>query len=473
VIDMLKAVPGGIVQMLNGIGQNVIEHPVLGNLPALADTFRRVAAAGPSATLTSIGSAVRGATPEQVGANVLAPALAGGAVNAGVGAAAGVGGAEAAELASPAGQLGLRTTKTRPVSSTLAGSSAGPTLDIQNQRVASSVLGADVGVPHSSPVTAETLATARQAPGAALDAGYSLVQPGPLSPAARAQVAAARGPATITKPTPNVEARINDIEGSLLDPNGNFTGEQLRATRNSLSSDADAAANSDDADRRAVAAYQRQVVQAIDQHVVDSLPENSAISPDVMRNARATLAKSYTLQDLIGKGGDIDLQALATLHRKNPGLLTGNTRTVAQFASDNPAVTGGISDATRIAPPSLGGDIAHINILNPRSWVQPLVGALGRRGLRGPSGEAIGAAMQAPVTGLGGEFDLAPMQGLTPPPGTAFEPSQRGITAPTRGLTPYQEPVQLQPPPGTAFEPLQRGLDLGEELAPTKKRKPR
>jgi hypothetical protein len=477
VLDMLKAVPSGVVQMLEGIGKTAVEHPVLGNIPALVNTFKNVVS-NPSATISSVGSALQNATPDQVGRNVVAPLVAGGAVGEGASAINGVRAAAAEAASTPAGALGLRTA-TGP-GATMAGNTAGTTLDIQNQRVASSLLGADAGVPHTSPVNPDTLAAARAAPGDLLDTAASLVPTGPLSPAAQSQVLAARGPSTITKPTPNVAGQINDIESSLLDPNGQFTGQQVRATRNSLNSDANAGANSDDADTRAIAQYKRQVVAALDQHVADTLPEGSAITPDQVMNARSALAKNYQLQDLIGKGGDINLQALAKLHQDNPNLLTGNTRTVAQFAVDHPEVTGGISDATRISPPSVMGDIANLNVLQrPVGSVgQALFGSLGRRLLRGAPGEAIGRAMQQPVAGLGGEFDLQPLTDLHPPPGQAFAPHQPDLAtgAPTQpdffgtgtsGMTaspPTAPPPAAGAPPGDI--PLADVLAHGVEQRP-------
>jgi hypothetical protein len=459
VIDMLKAVPGGVVKMLEGIGNNVTEHPVLGNIPGLVDLFKRVAA-DPGGTLTSAANAVKNATPTQVGENVVAPIVAGGGISEGAGAVASRLGAEA----TAAEQLGLRTAQGLPAK--MAGNTAGPTLDAQNNRVAATVLGADAGVPHSSPVTAQSLADARIAPGNLMDQGYGLVQPGPLSPVAREQVLAARGPATITKPTPNVANQINDIESSLLDPNGQFTGDQLRATRNSLNSDATAGANSTDADTRAVAAYKRNVVGALDQHVADSLPEGSPITQDMVSNARSTLAKNYTLQDLISKGGDINLQALAKLHRDNPNLLSGNSRTVAQFAHEHPEVTGTVSDADRISPPSLMGDLAQINPLTqPVGTIgQALFGALGRRLLRGAPGEAIGAGMQAPVAGGAGEFAPKPLTALQAPPSQAEAPHQGAMSLP-EGLAP-RPTLDLQAPLGTAFEPHQGAMALPEGAAP-------
>jgi len=305
--------------------------------------------------------------------------------------------------------LGLRTTKPHPVAAIAAGPSAAPALDAQNQAVASTILGADAGVPHGVPVTPSALSDARAAPGNVLDQAAATIPPGPLSAGAQAKVAAARGPSTITKPTPNVAGQINDLESSLLDPNGQFTGDQIRATRNSLSSDASAGRNSPDADTRAIATYKGRLVDALDQHVADTMPADGPVSPDMVQNARSTLAKNYQLQDLLGKGGDINLQQLAKLHRDSPNLLTGNTRTVAQFASDHPEVTGGISDADRIAPPGLLRDVSGINPFKPvSSFSQALFGRAARNTLTGPPGDSLALAQRAPVAGLGGEFDALP-----------------------------------------------------------------
>jgi len=438
-IDMLKAVPSGAVQMLEGMGNNAAEHPILGNLPALVDTLKRVSA-NPSGTLTSISNAVQNATPEQIGRNVVGPVLMGGAAGEGVEAASALrsaaSAAGSAEAASPAGQLGLRTTKPHPVAAIAAGPSAAPALDTQNQAVASTILGADAGVPHGVPVTPSALSDARAAPGNVLDQAAATIPPGPLSAGAQAKVAAARGPSTITKPTPNVAGQINDLESSLLDPNGQFTGDQIRATRNSLSSDASAGRDSPDADTRAIATYKGRLVDALDQHVADTMPADGPVSPDMVQNARSTLAKNYQLQDLLGKGGDINLQQLAKLHRDSPNLLTGNTRTVAQFASDHPEVTGGISDADRIVPPGLLRDVSGVNPFKPvSSFSQALFGRAARNTLTGPPGASLAAAQQAPVAGLAGEFDARPPPaGPTgPPPAPAAGPIAAPGASPSGG----------------------------------------
>jgi hypothetical protein len=453
VIDMIRAAPSGVVPALKGL-LNQVSDPY-GSVMNLAHGIRSVIA-NPDAAL----STVKNATPQQVGKNVLAPAVVGAGVNELGGAAAALGdttGAAATEAASPAGQLGLRSTEGRPIATTLAGPTAAPTLDAQNQAAAHTVLGADAGVPHGVPINPTSLEAARVAPGRVLDDGAASLPTAPLSPDAAAKVAAARGPATITKPTPNVAAQIDDIENRLLEPGAQFSGSQIRATRNSLSSDANAGMNSTDADTRAVAKYKRGIVDALDQHVSDTMPANSVISPEMIANSRATLAKNYMLQDLIGKGGDINLQALAKLHRDSPNLLTGNTRTVAQFASDHPEVTGGISDADRISPPGLGSDVAHINILNPRSWVQPLVGAAGRSSLRG--GNPLSLARGAPVAGEAGEFNPIdrtpqPPAGMTATPPTAPPPAAAGPPGQIPLADLLSHGVEQPPAPGLQSGPM-------------------
>ena len=433
VMDMLSSGIKHIPAALGGmIDAAVGHHPgTAPREPDVAGNLQNVihAVTNPTETLSSVGDTLRNATPEQVGANVVAPLLAGGGAGRLVGAvgdALGPSTAAAAETASPAGQLGLRSTTGRPVATFAAGSTAGPTLDAQNLKVASSVLGAESGVAHGVPVNPTSLAAGRVAPGQLLDTAAESLPAAPLSPDAAAKVKAARGPATLTKPTPNVATQIDGIESALLDdPNKPITGTEIRATRNSLSSDANAGMNSPDADTRTIAKYKRGIIDALDQHVADTMPADSAISPEMIQNARATLAKNYNVQDLIGKGGDINLQALAKMHRDNPNMLTGNMRTVAQFASDHPEVTGPISDADRISPPSLGTDVGHINVINPKSWVQPIIGAAGRSSLRGPAGASLEAAQRAPVAGLGGEFSPS-----TPEMAVDEEaPSSVGITA--------------------------------------------
>ena len=446
VVDMIRAVPSGLVPALKGIvGQ--VTNPY-GTVLDMAHGVQKLIA-DPQGAL----AAVKGATPAQVGKNVVAPMVAGGALTEGASALAGAGDASAAalaEAASPAGQLGFRSTVPHPVARVAAGSTAGPTLSAQNQAVGATVLGADAGVPHGVPINPTSLEAARAKPGQLLNDAAAQIPTAPLSPVAAQLVKSARPQETLMPGSPDVQKYVDATEARLTSGNP-ITGEEVRATRTLATQEAAAASTSADPAQRALAKYKRAIADAMDQHVADSLPPNSAISPEMIGNARATLAKNYNLQDLIGKGGDIDLQALAADHRANPNKFTGNTRIVAQFAHEHPEVTAPISNADRIAPPSLLTDVGHINVINPRSWFQPMIGAPARRALTGPSGAALEAAQKAPVAGLGGEFDHLPLTELHTPGAVGPAPS-RQVPLPL-GPEPHSGPplpvvADLHNPPG-------------------------
>ncbi|MGO8847247.1 MAG: hypothetical protein ACLQFI_18315 [Methylocella sp.] len=418
--------------------------------------------------------------------------------------------------------LGLRIGGTGAGSNFLAGAAGYEgrnAVSIQNVKAATRVAGNQVGVPSNVPVNPTSLDAAKAAPGKLLDDAAATIPTGPLSPAAAAQVRAARGPATITKPTPNVANQIDDIESRLLDPNGQFTGAEIRATRNSLSSDAAAGSDSTDADTRAIAAYKRRIVGALDQHTEDTLPANGPFSADQVKLARATLAQNYTVGDLL-KGPYLDLKGLGKVHADNPNLLTGDLRTLGQFAVDHPEVSGLPSADDRFAPPGYasgagkalgaeGGDIG--SRISRLFGIQP--GAT--RLLTGNPEVSAAAARGRPVTGLGDEFAARPgMSGPTPgvigpPPSRQgqlpLEPGTGQILNPTGGLTasppttspptaaglPGQIPfgdllahgVEQSPAPGLSVGPMGTpapqgipfnvnaahqagGLSLGDELAP-------
>jgi hypothetical protein len=389
--------------------------------------------------------------------------------------------AKAAEAASIPGKMGLRTMDPHPVAGAIAGPEA---LTAQNQGVAETVLGADAGVPHGLKVNAKNLMDYRDAPGKVLDDAAASIPTGTLSAGAQAKVSAARGAGVLTKPTPNVAAVMDSTEKSLLgdaeNPAGPITGAEVRATRNSLNSDANAGRNSTDADTRAIAKYKQSIVDALDQHISDTLPPNSAVSPLMIRNARATLAKSYGLQDAIGPGGEVDLQALAKDHRDNPGKYSGNTRAVLQFASDHPEVTSGVSNASRAVPPSLVKDVLGAPLLQqPLGAVAKIfAGRQARSALTGPDGAAMATARQTPVAGLGGEFDHMPMASLHTPGEVGEPPSRQGTLLPDNlTVQPFPESprpdLALTQPPGTVQgqpaqyqRPLSNPPDVGHPYQP-------
>ena len=459
VIDMLKAVPAALLPALKGIiggtlntggGTHILENA--------QNLYHQVT--HPGEVLSSVGTTLQNATPAQVGANVVAPLIAGGAVGK-------VAGLTAAPL-SATEDLGLRTGGTGGLSNVAAGAAGDEgraAVSHNNVTNATRVAGNQVGVPADVPVNPTSLEAARVAPGNVLDAAAGSLPTAPLSPAAAAQVQAARPTATITPPTPNVQNRINQIESSLLDPDAKFTGQQIRATRNSLSSDATAGANSPDADTRALSQYQRKVVSALDQHVADTLPANGPHTLDQVNLARQTLAQNYTVGDLL-KGPYMDLKGLGKIHADSPNLLTGDLRTLGQFAVDHPEVSGLPPAADRFAPPgyasglgqALGADQHGVGSRLSNIFGVPTVAT---RMLTGDTDAAAAAARARPVTGLGGEF--APRAAEAPGAAISGGPSppQGGAPAtavPTAGIT----ATPIEPKLGDIM-PGQRGA-VGEPV---------
>jgi len=435
VVDMVKAVPAGILPALRGMLQSLGNeniHPDAGT-HILQNAQQLIhAVANPGQILSSVGSTLQNATPAQVGQNVVAPIVAGMGASRVAGA---VGGTAGAAAGTPE-ELGVTSAENSPLLAGAAGEEGRQALIKQNATNALRVAGNQAGVPSDVPVTPQSLVDARERPGAVLDGAAASIPAGPLSPAAAQAVRAARGPATITGGSPNVEAHMARAEQSLLDPNGQFTGEDIRATRNSHNQSANAGADSTDPDVRAKAAYDRGIVSALDQHVEDSMPANGPFSVDQVKQARATLAQNYMVGDLL-KGSFLDLKGLGKIHADNPNLLTGDLRTLGQFAVDHPEVSGLPSSQERFAPTGFksgvgkaigaeGGDVGSrlSNIFGVPTGATRL--------LTGNPAEMVARAAGRPVAGLGGEFE--PRPGEAPgaaisPEGASAVPSAEGITA--------------------------------------------
>ena len=383
-----------------------------------------------------------------------APAL--GAVR-GLGAIAGdVGGAldarAAAEAATPAARLGLRTAENAPIARSIAGPSGREALILQNNPVGKTVAGAEAGVPHGTDVTYETLEKARgvsdpnhpeynpAAPNAVYGRVASNLPTAPLSERAATAVRSAGGADRITEGTPDAITNTQALKDQLLAPGRQFTGNQVINESRGLRQEGGTNIASDDVSKQQLGKAQLDMAKALEQHIEDTLPPNAEVSLEQFQNARTALAKNFTVQSALN-GKYIDLPALARIQRSDPNVLTGNLRVLADFANDHPEVSMMPGAGTRYAPPGLGKDLGHINLLNPRSWVQPLVGSAARRSLTGDPAAALEAARTAPVTGLGGEFEPLPLTSLHTP-GEVGPPPGRQVPLP---LGPEPRPPSLLP----------------------------
>jgi len=413
VIDMIRAAPSGIIPALKGVVSSL--NP-LENVANLTRAIHSVTA-DPDAAL----SALKNATPQQVGKNVLAPALVGAGVNELGGAAAGMADTAAARAAS-APPLDMRTGADNPIARNVAGESAQPAVAAHNQAIAEPALGAQAGVPPGTPINPQTLETAREAPNSVYQRAEQALPTGPLSPNA-AGIVNSVGADDLVVRSPNVQAQIDAQKERLL--SGNLTGPQVVNAQRTLRFNGFKGVNSLDPEQQAIGKAQLTFSDALHQHMLDTLQENAPVSADQLNAARTALAQNHTVENLISAGGNLDLQKLAKLHRDNPKLLTGPMADIAQFASDHPEVTSLPSNAERFNPSGVVKDIAAVNPLKPVTFSQPFFGAAARSRLTGGAPPT----PQVPVTGLGGEFGpLAPRQppplDLRPPPGQAFTPHQ-------------------------------------------------
>lgn len=224
------------------------------------------------------------------------------------------------------------------------------------------------------------------------------------------------------------------------------------------------------------------------------------------RDARTALAQINDLQRAAAKGGgQINLPSLVAIDAKNPNLLTGTPKLLAQTAAASPQdfrLPSGVQPGSSpLSKPTWAGAIASVGkkaakIVAPGRFdvtsdafqnrfgrvatptEASYIPGLGKR----PAPPTQGFELQAPQGSaavpprqLGMEIAegpaAAPKLDLAPPEGTVgITPQQLGAEISGGGPRPPREELPLTEPEGTSYEPLQRGLDLPE---PPKRPKPK
>lgn len=358
-------------------------------------------------------------------------------------------------------KFGMRMLGDHPVAAGAAGPSGAQAVSLHNQPLGNTVLGAEAGVPHGTKLNYDTIAAGRTAPGAVYDRVEGSLPTAPLSPAATAMVQkAGTSSDVLTQPSEATQAAIEAQKAKLL--SGPLTGSQVVQTGRALRQEGGARIGSEDVEQQNLGKAQLSMAGALEQHMADTLPPGSNVSPEQFQAARTALAKNYAVQGAL-RGGNVDMQAIARIQRADPQLLTGPMADIADFANQHPAVTG---LTNRIeTPPSFANDLGKaLGAGSHQGIVDRLFGASGiqagaRRVLTGSPADATAAARQTPVAGLGGEFDPlqpsdVPMQ---PPPGAVGPPPSRQpslplgpqgsgqVTNPTGGLT-ASPPTAPAPP---------------------------
>jgi hypothetical protein len=347
---------------------------------------------------------------------------------------------EAAELAAqnaPAAvtKYGMRTLADHPMAAGAAGPSGVQAVALHNQPLGNTVLGAEAGVrPGTALVPGEngSLAQARAAPGSVYDRLQASLPTAPLSPAATRMVQGAGTTENVlTAPSAATQATIDAQKAKLLQ--GPLTGPQVVQTSRALRQEGGARLGSDDVEQQNLGAAQLAMARGLEQHIADTLPENAPTTLDQFQAARTALAKNYAVQGAV-KGGNVDMQAIARMQQRDPDLLTGPLKDIADFANQHPAVTR-LTNGIEV-PPSFSNDLGQALRSGgmPQDILGRIFGASGisagaRRILTGNPADAQALARQTPVSGLGGEFGpVAPRQpaplALQPPQGQAFTPHQ-------------------------------------------------
>jgi hypothetical protein len=482
IIDMLKGVPSGILPAIHGAISG-LTNPFGAAINAAQSVHGVIT--NPDAAL----SAVKNATPDQIGRNVVAP-LAVGAVGGKVGGLA----ADALDPATTAANapaavrnLGMRTAVDHPIARNVAGSSGREALTAQNQSIADPTAGAVAGVPHGTAVNAQTLEAAREAPNSVYQRAAEHIPTGPLSPNA-AQAVQGIGADDLVVHSPDTQATIEAQKQRLLA--APMSGNQVVDTQRALRFNGFRNAASEDPEMNAVGGAQLKMADALHQHMADTLPANAPVSADQLAQARQALAQNHTVESTL-KNGNVDMQALARIHRNNPNLLSGPLKDMAEFGDLHPEVTSLPGVNARYNPSGVIKDVKDFDVVHPVGAVARMFGgSVARRALLGSPEAAAAAQTATPVRGLGGEFgpiDRTPQPppGLTasppsaPPAPAAGPPDQISLAdllshgveqSPTEGLSlaPEAPPAQGGIPFKVNAEHAAGDLSLADQLSPFK-----
>ena len=297
--------------------------------------------------------------------------------------------------------LGLR--RVSPVGKTLAGDSTGPVLRASNAAASDAAVGSQAGLPKGTTPSYPALTAARAAPAKVMSDAADSATPGQLNAAAQAKLQNVGVPAGGTRgPDINTQAQIYAEIQNVLNAT---TGPEHLANIRSLRQEGFEGVAADTAAERNLGRAKLDMADAVEGHLMDSLPADGPVSPQQFLDARKALAKNYTATEAL-KGNSFDLGRLARIQRSSPNLLDGDMETVANFANNNPEITG---HPSQLSSPNLLGDLKNISLAHPATYVQPFTGGAGRLLLKHPSGSLPVAGVGGAAAGsLGAQFEPGP-----------------------------------------------------------------
>lgn len=334
-----------------------------------------------------------------VAGNVFQPAGAGGLAKAGVEVAPAAAGEVVAT--NPAVNAGFHPQGTNPLATGLAGESGREAATIHNQ-----VLG-DTGARNTAGITggSDTLLTheayeaGREDPNSVYNRvantiGDKNVLPQSVLDAVNGADSPAGG--RMTKGSPDAAAKIQALKDQLAEK-GNFTGNEIINEERSLKQAGYKGVASPNPSDQELGTYQLKVADILHQHIASLLPADGPVSAGQFEAAQKALAQSHALESN-STGGHLNLQSLSAASERNPGLFTDFPKTAADFAGQNPTVTGRAANIYQ--QPSYSGDVTaaarqSLGLLSPHFYLRALGAEAGARGALLPNIDESIARMHA------------------------------------------------------------------------------
>lgn len=228
-----------------------------------------------------------------------------------------------------------------------------------NQTVTTKLAGKDIGIPNATKITSQDTANFRKTgPGPKYDTvaeKLGFMPPDATTVGDLQAIATEQNPANAIPP--KARTNVDRIVHKLND--GSYTGKDWIKDVSWL--------------RENGARDAANALEDMAERHLTSTGDTETLA--LHKGARQDFAKSYDIQNAIGRGGQIDAQHLRALDDKYPGLLTGNLKLVATAARELPEVTrlpgadtgAGVHTKLQAMHNAVGGVIKRLPGMNPMS----------------------------------------------------------------------------------------------------------
>ncbi len=194
-------------------------------------------------------------------------------------------------------------------------------------------LGADdAGMPTGQAVNAQTVSDRLGVVGKQYNAAGAQLPTVPITGDAASAIQNAGSAQRITKGTPAAANNLQALKDQLLA--GPVTGPQVVKELQALRQEGYTQLGSDDISAQLEGHARLQMADALDQHIEDNLPPDSGVN---LPQTRTDYAKASQLLASLKGGENIDPAVYGRILAKDPDLLTGNAKIIAQVHQALPA----------------------------------------------------------------------------------------------------------------------------------------